>query len=111
MALEHLFYINQQPSTSEATEDKETQQSSTSTEDMKSSTSTEDIKRPLSGSKELAEIEIMEGMYMKLTVSALRVLKEIRSGSSTVSMFSLPPLQSSAVEDWTKIPIIEQAAK
>uniref|UniRef100_A0A5B6Z0R9 Putative SPX domain-containing protein 1 n=1 Tax=Davidia involucrata TaxID=16924 RepID=A0A5B6Z0R9_DAVIN len=44
---------------------------------------------------ELAEIEYMESLYMKSTISALRVLKEIRSGSSTVSVFSLPPLQIS----------------
>ncbi|GAV80755.1 SPX domain-containing protein, partial [Cephalotus follicularis] len=62
--------------------------------------------------KELAEIKHMESMYMKLTLSALRVLKEIRSGSSTVSMFSLPPLQSKALEeDWKKIPVLEQEAK
>ncbi|ESR63680.1 SPX domain-containing protein 1 [Citrus sinensis] len=74
--------------------------------------STESKGRPLPGSKELAEIEHMENMYVKLTLSALRVLKEIRSGSSTVSMFSLPPLQSTAVEyDWKKVPVLEQAAK
>ena len=62
--------------------------------------------------KELVEIENMESMYMKLTLSALRVLKEIRSGSSTVNMFSLPLLQSNAVEeDWKKVPVLEQAAK
>ncbi|KAJ4707895.1 SPX domain-containing protein [Melia azedarach] len=77
-----------------------------------SKTSNENRERPLPGSKELAEIEHMENMYMKLTLSALRVLKEIRSGSSTVSMFSLPPLQSSAMEDdWKKVPVLEQAAK
>ena len=48
---------------------------------------------------------------MTLTLSALRVLKEIWSGSSTVSMFSLPPLQNRALEDWKKIPVLEQAAK
>ena len=44
---------------------------------------------------DLDEIEYMESLHMKSTVSALRVLKDIRSGSSTVSVFSLPPLQSS----------------
>lgn len=48
--------------------------------------------------EELAEIENMENMYVKQTVSALRVLKEIRSRSSTVSAFSLPPLQNSELE-------------
>ncbi|XP_062218511.1 SPX domain-containing protein 1-like [Phragmites australis] len=44
------------------------------------------------GALELEDIEVMESMYMKSTVAALRALKEIRSGSSTVSAFSLPPL-------------------
>ncbi|KAF8393221.1 hypothetical protein HHK36_021462 [Tetracentron sinense] len=62
--------------------------------------------------KELAEIEYMESLYMKSTISALRVLKEIRSGSSTVSVFSLPPLQISGLEEtWKNIPALEQAAK
>ncbi|KAJ9184024.1 hypothetical protein P3X46_007808 [Hevea brasiliensis] len=62
--------------------------------------------------KELTEIENMKNMYMKLTLSALRVLKEIRSGSSTVNVFSLPPLQSNALEeDWKKVLVVEQAAK
>ncbi|XP_019192650.1 PREDICTED: SPX domain-containing protein 1-like [Ipomoea nil] len=66
----------------------------------------------LRGPKELAEIEYMESLHMKSTLSALRVLKEIRSRSSTVSVFSLPPLQTSGVDDtWNKIPILEQAAK
>ncbi|KAG5242830.1 SPX domain-containing protein [Salix suchowensis] len=62
--------------------------------------------------KELAEIELMESSYMKGTISALRVLKEIRSKSSTVSAFSLPPLQMSWLEDtWKKVPMLEQEAK
>ncbi|XP_042505414.1 SPX domain-containing protein 1-like [Macadamia integrifolia] len=62
--------------------------------------------------KELAEIEYMESLYMKSTVSALRVLKEIRSGSSTVSVFSLPPIQGNGVEEsWNKVPVLEQEAK
>ncbi|XP_047074271.1 SPX domain-containing protein 1-like [Lolium rigidum] len=64
---------------------------------------------------ELDEIEFMESMYMKSTVAALRSLKEIRSKSSTVSAFSLPPLQgNNAAEEqerWKKISVIEQAAK
>lgn len=43
---------------------------------------------------ELDGIEIMESVYKKLTLSALRVFEEIRSGSSTVSTFSLPPLHN-----------------
>uniref|UniRef100_A0A1J3EMX8 SPX domain-containing protein 2 n=1 Tax=Noccaea caerulescens TaxID=107243 RepID=A0A1J3EMX8_NOCCA len=65
--------------------------------------------------KDLSEIEYMESLYMKSTVSALRVLKEIRSGSSTVSVFSLPPLQASGgLEDdsWKKkVGVLEQVAK
>jgi hypothetical protein len=57
----------------------------------------------------------MESMYMKSTVAALRSLKEIRSKSSTVSAFSLPPLQANNAaeeqERWKKISVIEQAAK
>jgi hypothetical protein len=68
-----------------------------------------------SGIPDLDELEYMEGMYMKSTVAALRSLKEIRGKSSTVSMFSLPPLQgNNAPEEpdkWNKIPVIEQAAK
>ncbi|KAG1335567.1 hypothetical protein COCNU_03G016860 [Cocos nucifera] len=54
------------------------------------------------GIPELEEIEYMESLYMKSTVAALRALKEIRSGSSTVSVFSLPPLQSSGKEERQK---------
>ncbi|CBI21037.3 unnamed protein product, partial [Vitis vinifera] len=82
--LDHLFSMNKEPSASSQ------------------------LKVP----KELAEIEHMESMYVKLTLSALRVLKEIRSGSSTVSTFSLPPLQTNSMEEtWKKSTVLEQAAK
>ncbi|KAF2283028.1 hypothetical protein GH714_043367 [Hevea brasiliensis] len=69
-----------------------------------SETSSESKDMPLEVPRELAEIENMENMFMKLTLSALRVLKEVRSGSSTVNLFSLPPLQSNALEeDWKKV--------
>lgn len=61
--------------------------------------------------KELAEIQYMGSLYMKSTISALHVLQEIRSGSSTVSMFSLPPLQISELEETWKVPVLEQTAK
>ncbi|XP_028788173.1 SPX domain-containing protein 1-like [Neltuma alba] len=62
--------------------------------------------------KEMSEIEYMESLYMKSTISALHVLQEIRSGSSTVSVFSLPPLQMNGLEEkWKKIPVLEQTAK
>lgn len=62
----------------------------------------------LKASKELAEIE---SMYMRSSISALRSLQEIRSKSSTVSVFSLPPIQVSELEEtWKKIPVFEQVA-
>ncbi|CAN0838656.1 SPX domain-containing protein 1 [Linum grandiflorum] len=62
--------------------------------------------------KEVALIDNMESLYMKSTISALRVLKEIRSGSSTVSVFSLPPLQISGLDDtWNRVPVLQQVAK
>ncbi|XP_042489410.1 SPX domain-containing protein 1-like [Macadamia integrifolia] len=62
--------------------------------------------------KELAEIEYMESLYMKSSISALRVLEQIRSKSSTVSVFSLPPLQGNGLEEtWNKVPVLEQVAK
>ncbi|CAL9195450.1 unnamed protein product [Musa hybrid cultivar] len=64
------------------------------------------------GVLELEEIEYMKSLYMKSTIAALRALKEIRSGSSTVSFFSLPPLQNSGLEErWNNIPVLEQVAK
>ncbi|KFK26259.1 hypothetical protein AALP_AA8G223800 [Arabis alpina] len=61
---------------------------------------------------ELSEHKVMESLHMKSTIAALRVLKEIRSGSSTVSVFSLPPLQLSGLDEtWNKIPLLEQEAK
>lgn len=61
---------------------------------------------------ELSEHKFMESLHMKSTIAALRVLKEIRSGSSTVSVFSLPPLQLNGLEEtWKKIPLLEQEAK
>ncbi|CAN6455110.1 unnamed protein product [Victoria cruziana] len=63
----------------------------------------------LKEASELEEIEYMESLYMKSTMAALRALKEIRSGSSTVSVFSLPALQNAAVDEcWSKIPYLEQ---
>lgn len=61
--------------------------------------------------KEHSEMEHMESTYVRLTLSALRILMEIRSGSSTVNEFSLPPLHNSVAEDLKNIAIIEQTAK
>ncbi|ESQ42035.1 hypothetical protein EUTSA_v10014356mg [Eutrema salsugineum] len=61
---------------------------------------------------ELSEHKFMESLHMKSTIAALRVLKEIRSGSSTVSVFSLPPLQLNGLDEtWKNIPLLEQEAK
>ncbi|CAA0821272.1 DEAD-box ATP-dependent RNA helicase 56 [Striga hermonthica] len=61
---------------------------------------------------ELSEIECMENMYLRLTVSALRTLKELRKGSSTVSMFSLPPVQGTEFDDFGKFsPVVNQVAR
>ncbi|KAI3495923.1 hypothetical protein L1887_38270 [Cichorium endivia] len=66
----------------------------------------------LLSAREFAELEYMKSLYTKSTISALRVLKEIRSRSSTVSVFSLPPMQVSVLEEtWNKFPVLEQLAK
>lgn len=102
--LDRLFPVNDHPPVS----DEPTPQA----EGCDPSTSTTTKSDGLVIPKELAEIEYMESLYMKSTVSALNVLQEIRSGSSTVSMFSLPPLKISGSEEtWKKIPVLEQAAK
>lgn len=101
--LDHLFPVNVPPASAEITPEAEGCDPSTST-----TTESDGLLMP----KELAEIEYMESLYMKSTVSALHVLQEIRSGSSTVSMFSLPPLHLSGLEEtWKKVPVLEQAAK
>lgn len=103
--LDHLFPKRNEPSISddqgdnngdqgEETEQKLSKQSSTITN---------------FGIRELEDIEFMESLYMKSTIAALRVLNEIRSGSSTVSVFSLPPLPS--CERWENVPVLEQFAK
>ncbi|XP_074276564.1 SPX domain-containing protein 1-like [Silene latifolia] len=88
--LEHIFSQNEQLVSSHVVNTEET------------SGSNPDIpkkERLVTADKELAEIEHMESMYMKLTLSALRALKEIRSGSSTVNAFSLPPMESTPQDE------------
>lgn len=100
--LDRLFPLTELPASTEPGDDDEPSTSAAAAKDDGM------VKSP----KELAEIEYMKSLYMKSTISALRVLKEIRSGSSTVSVFSLPPLQVSGVEEtWNKIPVLEQLAK
>lgn len=107
--LNHLFSLNELSVQSEVTEGKESCKLQV---DIKNTTTTgEEEEKPLKV-PELEEIEFMENTYLKLATSALRVLKEIRGGSSTVDMFSLPPLGKNESEEfWMKTPIVEQAAK
>lgn len=42
--------------------------------------------------EELAEIKHVKSLYTQQTIMALEVLTKIRNGSSTVSVFSLPPI-------------------
>jgi len=102
--LDHLFPVNDPSISGEATPQAEGCDASTST-----SPKNDDLLMP----KEFAANQhIDESLYMKSTITALHVLQEIRKGSSTVSMFSLPPLQMSGLEEtWNKIPILEQTAK
>ncbi|KAL8167832.1 hypothetical protein V2J09_009331 [Rumex salicifolius] len=63
---------------------------------------------------ELEDIKKAENMYTRLTLSALRALREVRGGSSTVNVFSLPPLPSTSPEEdpvWKNACVVEQAAK
>lgn len=99
--LDHLFTKDNPSDPPEATNEEDGSESKAATESKQTQ-----LKIP----KELAEIKHMESMYMKLTESALRVLKMVRSGSSTVSEYSLPPLQNNARE-WNNVPLVEQAAK
>ncbi|KAI7736602.1 hypothetical protein M8C21_033669 [Ambrosia artemisiifolia] len=71
-----------------------------------------DTSEAASADKEVAVLEYMKSLYTKSTISALKALKKIRSKSSTVSVFSLPPLQVSGIEEtWNKLPLHEQLAK
>lgn len=103
MMLDLLFPLNEMPSSGSNGVDAvgaPTKAATTNIDDL------------LKATKELSEIEYMESLYMKSTVSALRVLKEIRSRSSTVSVFSLPPLQMNGLEDtWKNVPVLEEVAK
>ncbi|CAA3024205.1 SPX domain-containing 1-like [Olea europaea subsp. europaea] len=99
--LDCLFPVNKPPTENDAADGQEPSTSSTANNEVL-----------LKGPNELAEIKFMESLYMKSTISALRVLKEIRSGSSTVSVFSLPPLQLGGLEDaWNKVPAVGQVAE
>ncbi|XP_022946210.1 SPX domain-containing protein 1-like [Cucurbita moschata] len=103
MMLDLLFPLNELPSSSSNGVDEvgaPTKPATTNIDDL------------LKATKGVSEIEYMESLYMKSTVSALRVLKEVRSRSSTVSAFSLPPLQMNGLEDtWKNVPVLEEVAK
>lgn len=77
-----ILFTNDCPSISEDFEEDE----------CGSVTGTENKETLIHVPKVLAEIENMESTFTKLTLSALRSLEEIRGRSSTVSIFSLPPL-------------------
>lgn len=75
-------------------------------------TKSEKERQPLRVPQELGEIESMGNTYMDLANSALQVLEEIRSVSSTKSMYSLPPLQRSNLDEfWKNHSVVEQEAK
>ncbi|KAG5562809.1 hypothetical protein RHGRI_005511 [Rhododendron griersonianum] len=103
--LDRFFSTNEQLASSyQATEGKE--------EHTKTLTNAEKGGSVQKVPEELAEIKYIESMYMKHTLTALEVLNKVRGGSSTVSMFSLPPMQSKeSGAEWKKVPVIEQAAK
>ncbi|XP_048423087.1 SPX domain-containing protein 1 [Pyrus x bretschneideri] len=104
ITLDHLFSMNDHPVSTEGSDGDDRCNPSTS-----APIESHGVHRI---TKEFAEIEYMDSLYMKSTISALRALKEIRSGSSTVSVFSLPPLQMTGLEDaWKKVPVLEQLAK
>ncbi|KAK3009292.1 hypothetical protein RJ639_013142 [Escallonia herrerae] len=103
--LDRLFSMNERSAPSA---------SSNGTKGCETRTETENRGRlnKLKVPEELSEIENLESSYVKLTLSALRVLKEIRSGSSTISAFSLPPMHSNELQEvWKKAPAVEQEAK
>ncbi|KAK8523524.1 hypothetical protein V6N13_113468 [Hibiscus sabdariffa] len=105
--LDQLFPTNEKPASTEL-ENKGDDDGIDPSTPSSASRSEDRLKMP----KELEEIKYMESLYMKSSLSALRVLKEIRSGSSTVSVFSLPPLQISGLDEaWKKVPVLEQTAK
>lgn len=110
--LNHLFSLNELSVQSEVAEGKESCKLQVDIKNTDTTTATgEEEEKPLKV-PELEEIEFMENTYVKLATSALRVLKEIRGGSSTVDMFSLPPLGKNESEEfWMKTPVVEQAAK
>lgn len=99
--LDRLFPINELPTSTEEAADRQEGRGDPAT------TATTQNECVLGMPKELAEIEYIQSLYMKSTIAALRALMEIRSKSSTVSVFSLPPLQMSGLEDtWKKIPAL-----
>uniref|UniRef100_A0A7N0ZXG6 SPX domain-containing protein n=1 Tax=Kalanchoe fedtschenkoi TaxID=63787 RepID=A0A7N0ZXG6_KALFE len=103
--LDQLFPVNHPPTATETAAE--------SDENTPSTSSMTKIDPLLTDPKELAEIKHMQSLHMKSAISALRVLKEIRKGSSTVSVFSLPPLQIGGVDEaWKKpSPIMEEVAE
>uniref|UniRef100_A0A7N0TD16 SPX domain-containing protein n=1 Tax=Kalanchoe fedtschenkoi TaxID=63787 RepID=A0A7N0TD16_KALFE len=109
--LDQLFPVNQQQPTANETETAKGED-----KDDENPPSTSGITKTdplLTDPKELAKIKHMQSLHMKSAISALRVLKDIRKGSSTVSIFSLPPLQTGGLDEaWKKpSPIMEEVAE
>lgn len=106
--LDRLFPINEAPTSTDTAADHGDEPS---TPDV----AKDDGSILRAGPKGLAVLEYVESLYMKSTITALKGLQEIRGKSSTVSPFSLPPLQMqiSGLEDssWNKIPVLQQEAK
>lgn len=79
---------------------------------LKTTMTESEERQPLRVPQELSEIDIMGNTYMDLANSALQVLEQIRSGSSTRSMYSLPPLQRNNLDEfWKNHSVVEQEAK
>ncbi|XP_020592653.1 SPX domain-containing protein 1 [Phalaenopsis equestris] len=106
--LDHLFPKKNEPSISDDQGDNDGDEG----EEREQKPSNQGSTMADFGVQAVEEIEYIESLYMKSTIAALRVLNEIRSGSSTVSVFSLPPLRSSGVDErWNNVPVVEQVAE
>ncbi|KAI3843434.1 hypothetical protein MKX03_024328 [Papaver bracteatum] len=87
MMLNHLFSLTEPSVTSNAVHHEKAifaTRPVTTTDDNESRTE--------GWGEELTETEYMESLYLRSTLSALRALKEIRSGSKTRNVFSMPPM-------------------
>lgn len=109
MMLDQLFSMNEKSSSTSESRNRKEDGEGRSSESSTGPDESSSARVP----EELVDIENRENLYMKLTLSALTVLAEIRNGSSTVNMFSLPPMQQSKKleEIWKKTCVVEEVAK